>query len=302
MASLTPTPRQQFLDANGAPMVGGKIYTYAGGTTTPIATYTSQAADTANANPIILDSQGMANIWLQPTISYKYVITNANDVLQYTVDNIVVPPDTYSFSSPPAIGDVAPNTGAFTNLAASGTVVFSSAGALQLQSGTTSDRPTPTNGMLRYNTTLQTFEGYSQGAWNAFGSGGGGGGGGGGGSGGGTNVIMFANDKTVTASYTLPNTKNAMSTGPLTWGTVFEGEGSIANTTLTITVVNAGTLVVGSVIEGTGITAGTTIIAFGTGSGGVGTYVVDTSQNASSTTISAPIIITIPTDSRWVVL
>jgi len=53
-------------------------------------------------------------------------------------------------------------------------------------------------------------------------------------------------------------------------------------------VVNAGTLVVGSVIEGTGITAGTTIIAFGTGSGGVGTYVVDTSQNASSTTISAP--------------
>lgn len=93
-----------------------------------------------------------------------------------------------------------------------------------------------------------------------------------------------------------------MSTGPLTWGTVFEGEGSIANTTLTITVVNAGSLVVGSVIEGTGITAGTTIIAFGTGSGGVGTYVVDTSQNASSTTISAPIIITIPTDSRWVVL
>jgi hypothetical protein len=300
MASLTPTPRQQFLDANGEPMVAGKIYTYAGGTTTPIATYTSQAADIANTNPIILDSRGMANIWLQPTISYKYVITNANDVLQYTVDNIIVPPDTYSFSSPPAIGDVAPNTGAFTDLAASGTVVFSSAGALQLQSGTTSDRPTPTNGMLRYNTTLQTFEGYSQGVWNAFGSASGGGGGGG--SGGGTNVVMFANDKTVTASYTLPDTKNAMSTGPLTWGTVFEGEGSIANTTLTITVATAGTLVVGSVISGTGVTANSTIIAFGTGSGGVGTYVLDTSQNVSSTTISAPITITIPTGSRWVVL
>ena len=301
MASLTPTPRQQFLDANGEPMVAGKIYTYAGGTTTPIATYTTQAADIANTNPIILDSRGMANIWLQPTISYKYVITNANDVLQYTVDNIIVPPDTYSFSSPPAIGDVAPNTGAFTDLAASGTVVFSSAGALQLQSGTTSDRPTPVNGMLRYNTTLQAFEGYSQGVWNAFGSPSAGGGGGGG-SGGGTNVVMFANDKTVTASYTLPNTKNAMSTGTLTWATVFQGAGSIANTTLTITAVTAGALVVGSVIEGTGVSGGSTIIAFGTGTGGVGTYTLNASQNVSSTTISAPITITIPTGSRWVVL
>jgi hypothetical protein len=300
MASLTPTPRQQFLDANGEPMVAGKIYTYAGGTTTPIATYTTQAADIANTNPIILDSRGMANIWLQPTISYKYVITNANDVLQYTVDNIIVPPDTYSFSSPPAIGDVAPNTGAFTDLAASGTVVFSSAGALQLQSGTTSDRPTPVDGMLRYNTTIQAFEGYSQNAWNAFGSPGAGGGGGG--SGGGTNVVMFANDKDVTASYTLPNTKNAMSTGPLTWATVFLGEGSIANTTLTITVATAGALVIGSVIQGTGVSGGSTIIAFGTGTGGVGTYTLNASQNVSSTTISAPITITIPTGSRWVVL
>lgn len=39
MAYLTPSPKQQFTDANGAPLVGGKLYTYVTGTTTPAATY-----------------------------------------------------------------------------------------------------------------------------------------------------------------------------------------------------------------------------------------------------------------------
>jgi hypothetical protein len=62
--------------------------------------------------------------------------------------------------------------------------------------------------------------------------------------------------------------------------------GSIATTVLTVTAVTSGTLTVGSVLSGTGITAGTTIVSFGTGTGGAGTYNINTSQTVSSTTIS----------------
>lgn len=63
--------------------------------------------------------------------------------------------------------------------------------------------------------------------------------------------------------------------------------GSIAGTTLTVSAVTSGTLAVGQVVSGAGVTAGTKITAFLTGTGGVGTYTVDTSQTLSSTTISA---------------
>ena len=295
MASLSPTPRQQFFDAAGVPLVGGKVYTYAGGTTTPIATYTTQAGNVNNTNPIILDSRGQANIWLFPSISYKYVITDANDVTQYTVDNILVPIDNLSFSSPPPMGDVAPNTGAFTTLSATGNVAFTGSGATQLQVGSTSDRPTPVIGMIRYNSALSAFEGYGATGWSAIG-------GGAGATGGGTNQLVIQNDQTVTASYTIATGKNAMSTGPLTWGTPFSGTGSIAGTMLTIDSVTVGALAVGAVIVGTGITAGTTITALLTGTGGQGTYTVSVSQSAGAATITAPIIITVPTDARWVVL
>jgi len=296
MASLTPTPKQQFFDANGNPLVLGKVYTYQGGTTTPIATYVDQVGATANTNPIILDARGMANIWLQSTVAYKFVVTDSADVLQYTTDNIVVPLDNLSFGSPPPIGDVSPNTGAFTTLSATGDVTFSGFGYTQLQTGATTDRPAvPSEGMIRYNTTLNQFEGYGTAGWGAIG-------GGGGGSGGGGTTILYENDQIITTSYTITTGKNAMSTGTLTTGPAFEGLGSIAATTLTITAVTAGVLAVGSIIEGTGVTAGTTITALGTATGGVGTYTVSESQNVSETTITAPIIITVPTDSRWVIV
>lgn len=71
-------------------------------------------------------------------------------------------------------------------------------------------------------------------------------------------------------------------------------EQSVASTTisetygtLTVTAVSSGTLVVGGVLSGSGVTTGTTITALGTGTGGTGTYIVQTTQTASSTTITA---------------
>jgi hypothetical protein len=62
---------------------------------------------------------------------------------------------------------------------------------------------------------------------------------------------------------------------------------AIAGTTLTVSAVTSGTLRIGQTIEGSGVTDGTIITAFGTGSGGVGTYTVSASQTVSSTAIYA---------------
>lgn len=86
-ATLSPNPKQQFFDASGAPLVGGKLYSYQAGTSTPLVTYVDQAATTTNANPIILDSRGEANVWLG-TAAYKLALYSATDVLVWTVDNI----------------------------------------------------------------------------------------------------------------------------------------------------------------------------------------------------------------------
>ena len=170
MAGLSPTPKQQIFGSDGAPLVGGKIYTYAAGTSTPATTYTDFGAGTANTNPIILDSYGQANIWLLSSTSYKFVVKTATDTLLYTVDNISTPLDISALASPPPIGNTTPNTGAFTTLTASGAFTLTGLGAMKLNAGTTADRPTPSNGMLRYNTSTALFEGYKGGAWQSIGT------------------------------------------------------------------------------------------------------------------------------------
>ncbi len=88
MAVLAPQPKAQFLDSTGAPLVGGKVYTYAAGTTTPLATFTDASATTPNTNPIILDSRGECNLWFATATSYKVILKDADDVQQWSVDNI----------------------------------------------------------------------------------------------------------------------------------------------------------------------------------------------------------------------
>jgi hypothetical protein len=93
MASVLLSPYgigQQFFDDNGVPLAGGLIYTYQAGSSTPLVSYTTNAGNIANANPIVLDAAGRVpqEIWLLTGYSYKFVLQNANAVLIQTLDNI----------------------------------------------------------------------------------------------------------------------------------------------------------------------------------------------------------------------
>lgn len=80
----------QFFTNNGTPLSGGKLYTYAAGTTTPLTSYTTSAGTTAHTNPIILDSAGRVpggEIWLT-NARYKFALYTSVDVLIATYNNI----------------------------------------------------------------------------------------------------------------------------------------------------------------------------------------------------------------------
>lgn len=105
MAFLAPRPKFQAFDSNGDPLASGTVDTYEPGTTTPKATYTDQGQGTANANPVVLDSRGEADIWLDG--SYKLVLKDSAGTTIWTVDNINSLEDLYETTT---------KTGAYTVL------------------------------------------------------------------------------------------------------------------------------------------------------------------------------------------
>lgn len=81
-------------------------------------------------------------------------------------------------------------------------------GAFVIPAGTTAQRPaSPTNGMIRYNTTTSSVEVYKSGTWGSVG---------GGATGGGQNAAFYLNDTTISVNYTVPTGQNAMTAGPVT--------------------------------------------------------------------------------------
>jgi len=94
------------------------------------------------------------------------------------------------------------------SLLATSDVNFTSTGFLLIPSGTTAQRPvSPTAGEIRFNTSVNQFEGYANGTWGQLG---------GGATGAGGDTVFVENSKTVTTSYTLTTNKNAESVGPIT--------------------------------------------------------------------------------------
>ena len=103
-------------------------------------------------------------------------------------------------------------------------------------------------------------------------------------------LIAPVTGTTITVTDVTPSQYNSVNPFPVVSST--EGSlqavvtGSISGTVLTVTSISYGTVQVGMSVSGTGVTAGTTIVSLGTGSGGLGTYNVNPSQSASSTTLT----------------
>lgn len=85
--TLMPVPQQQFFGPNGTPLSGGLLYTYQPGTLTPKNTYIDSVGSALNTNPIILDSAGRCQVWLDG--AYNIRLYSADNILQWSVDNVV---------------------------------------------------------------------------------------------------------------------------------------------------------------------------------------------------------------------
>ena len=135
---------------------------------------------------------------------------------------------TARFATPGPIGNTSASTGNFTTLGATGNVtlgdaagdevthnagtvnvpnnlIYSGTGAVTQTVGTTAQRPgSPAEGMFRYNSTTDEFEGYADGAWGSIGGGASAGG------------AIYENVDDITANYTITTGSNGMSVGPMT--------------------------------------------------------------------------------------
>ncbi len=80
-------PRPQFFDADGEPLVLGKLFVFEPGTVTPKDTFTDVNETTSNSNPVLLDGSGRA-----PNIFYggsaRLVLTAEDDTQIWDVDPV----------------------------------------------------------------------------------------------------------------------------------------------------------------------------------------------------------------------
>lgn len=87
MATLATNISFQCLRLDGKPLAGGKVWTYEAGTTIPKTTYTIMQGNVPNSNPVILDQNGKAKIYLGDG-SYRLRILDSNDALIDDIDQI----------------------------------------------------------------------------------------------------------------------------------------------------------------------------------------------------------------------
>ena len=78
-------------DDSGAPLVGGKLYTYVSGTTTPAITYADDSGSTQNTNPVTLNARGEAQVFLTTGNTYSFALYTASGALIYTIDGVSGP-------------------------------------------------------------------------------------------------------------------------------------------------------------------------------------------------------------------
>jgi hypothetical protein len=94
MVALLPNGKQQFIDINGAPLIGGLVYHYIPGTTSPKNTWQDEAQTILNTNPVVLDARGQAVIFGDG--QYRQVLKDSDENLiwdQLTTAPVVTPED-----------------------------------------------------------------------------------------------------------------------------------------------------------------------------------------------------------------
>ena len=160
----------------------------------------------AKASDPTTDNDGDAlnggDLYYNTTSNVMKVYTGSAWVIAY------VPGDAANITSS-ATGDVAATNvqSAIAELDTEKVPRTGTTGSAKLPVGTTAQRDgTPAAGMIRYNTTTSSFEGYGS-AWGAIG---------GGATGGGTDAWALEHDNTITADYTVGTGKNVISAGPIT--------------------------------------------------------------------------------------
>lgn len=144
LATILPNGKNQFIDQNGVPLVGGKVFFYVPSTSTPKNTWQDNQQSTLNTNPIILDSFGQAIIYGEG--AYRQVVQDSLgnsiwDQLTYSTDYGLLPSSG---------GEIA------GNLLVDGTLT--STGLLTANGGITSAGTLTSNGALVSNSTA-TFSG-----------------------------------------------------------------------------------------------------------------------------------------------
>tara|TARA_R110000868_G_scaffold45365_2_gene150519 strand:- start:3821 stop:5206 length:1386 start_codon:yes stop_codon:yes gene_type:complete len=185
-------------------------------------------------------------------------------------------------------------------------LIFSGTGAITLPTGSTAQQPGSSNsGMIRFNSTTNSFEGYANGSWSALGATNT------------TNLGLWQNIQLISVTQTISSGYSAMSSGPITLSP------PIAPQTVTITIASPGVFTVPT----TALPAGTSLILTTTGSlptgltSGVTYYVINPSGltfqlSTSSTgspitttgsqsgvhTATPTVFVTVPSGSRWVIL
>lgn len=89
MPLLLPQPKFRELNNLGTgPLIGGTVETFEAGTSTPIATFTDSTGTGANPWPVVLDSQGRADIWIAENTPVKVVVKDSTGATIYTADNV----------------------------------------------------------------------------------------------------------------------------------------------------------------------------------------------------------------------
>lgn len=84
---------------DGQPVIGGKLYSYQANTTTPKATYADPFLIVRNTNPVQMNDQGQAMVYLQGF--YRLVLTDREGRLLWDIDNYE-----YASSTEPPEGGV----------------------------------------------------------------------------------------------------------------------------------------------------------------------------------------------------